>query len=112
MQEKRATEAGRNHVGVGEVCLLKKSTIVFIELGMIGGILIAGYTLPGDTSLLVFLIASSGCFLMGNLLLAAKVKGRKADQVPGRKAFWIRMLQVFIILGIIWLLRFLVFPKR
>jgi hypothetical protein len=59
---------------------LKRSTIVFIELGMLAGIVLTGYTLPGSTPLRVFLIASGACFVAGNILLARKIKQIRAGK--------------------------------
>jgi hypothetical protein len=66
---------------------LKKSTIVFIELGMLAGIVVAGYTLPGSTSLREFLIASGACFAVGNVLLAKKIKQIKGRETHAEKDF-------------------------
>jgi hypothetical protein len=70
---------------------MKKSTIVFIELGMLAGIVIVGYTLPDSTPLRTFLIASGVCFAVGNVLLfrnLGQVKsqdGKSGDGTPKTK---------------------------
>ena len=81
-----ATNLGFSGARVRKRCFsLKRSTIVFIELGMLAGILVTGYTLPGSTPLRVFLIASGACFVVGNILLARKIKQIKAGESPAKK---------------------------
>jgi hypothetical protein len=91
---------------------LKRSTIVFIELGMLAGIVVTGYTLPGSTPLRVFLIASGACFVVGNILLARKIKQLKAGETPAKKGPWPHIFRALAILAIFWLLSFLVFSKH
>jgi hypothetical protein len=90
---------------------VKKSTIVFIELGMLGGIIVAGYTLPGSTPLPVFLIGSGICFAIGNILLVRKVKQIKAGDSPAKGGPWPHLFRAFAILAIFWLLSFLFFKR-
>jgi hypothetical protein len=91
---------------------LKRSTIVFIELAMLAGIIIAGYSLPGRTPLRVFLIASGACFMVGNILLARKIKQIDAGEHAPKGGFWPHLFRAFVILAIGWLLIFLLFKKR
>ena len=58
---------------------MKKSTIVFIEIGMPGGIITAGYVLPGATWLRTFLIASCLCFVGGNIMLVKEIRKVNAN---------------------------------
>jgi hypothetical protein len=92
-----------------EATRVRRSTIMFVEIGMIGGIIVAGYTLPDDTPLTTFLIVSGVCFVLGNLFLIRKVRqknSQSSDSSNGR--VWIHILRALAILAIAWLLvRFL-----
>jgi hypothetical protein len=90
---------------------LKKSTIVFIELGMLAGIAVAGYTLPGSTPLRVFLIAGGACFAVWNIFLARKIKQIKDGETPAEKGPWPHIFRVLAILVICWLLSLLLFKR-
>jgi hypothetical protein len=90
---------------------LKRSTIVFIELGMLAGIIIAGYTLPGRTPLRVFLIASGACFVVGNIFLARKIKQIKSETSLQENGPWPHIFRALAILAICWLLSFLLFKR-
>lgn len=88
---------------------MKKSTIIFIELGTLLGIVVAGYTLPGNTSLKAFLIASGLCFTVVNILLVRKIKQIKEEGSSVKEGGpWPHLLRAFAILSICWLLSFLV----
>jgi hypothetical protein len=71
---------------------MKKLTIVFIELGMLGGIVIAAYTVPERTPLLTFLVASSACFIAGNALLIVEARRVKAGE-DSSTAVWVHILR-------------------
>jgi len=90
---------------------VKKSTILFIELGMLGGIVLAGYTLPGSTPLPVFLVGSGTCFAVGNILLVRKIRQIKAGNSPAEGGPWLHLFRAFAILAIFWLLSFLFFKR-
>lgn len=90
---------------------MKKSTILFIELGMLGGIVLAGYTLPGSTPLPVFLVGSGTCFAVGNILLVRKIRQIKAGNSPAEGGPWLHLFRAFAILAIFWLLSFLFFKR-
>jgi hypothetical protein len=95
---------------------MKKSTIVFIELGMLAGIVIVGYTLPDSTPLRTFLIASGVCFASGNVLLFRKLKqvksqDGKSEEGTSKTEVWTHIFRAFAILAIFWLLS-LVFFRR
>jgi hypothetical protein len=108
--EEAATNLGFSGARVRKRCFsLKRSTIVFIELGMLAGIVVTGYTLPGSTPLRVFLIASGACFVVGNVLLARKIKQIKAGESPAKKGPWQHIFRALAILAIFWLLNFLLF---
>src|SRR5204863_5021850 len=89
--------------------LLKRSTIVFIELGMIVGIIVSAYTLPGSTPLTSFLIAAGACFFVGNIVLVKKIQQIKAGETSAKKGPWPHIFQALGILAIFWLLIFLFF---
>jgi len=88
---------------------MQKSAIVFIELGMLAGIVAAGYTLPGSTPLRAFLVAAGACFVVGNVLLARKIKQAKAGNSSVEKRPWLHIFRALAILAICWLFIFLVF---
>ena len=83
---------------------MKKSTIVFIELGMLAGIVITGYMLPDSTPLRTFLIASGVCFAGGNVLLFRKLKRIKSGEGTPKTGVWTHIFRAFTILAIFWLL--------
>jgi hypothetical protein len=66
---------------------MKKSTIVFVELGMLLGIIAAGYLLPGATPLRTFLFAGGSCFVLGNILLIRSIRHVGA-QANNDKRVW------------------------
>lgn len=90
---------------------MKKSTIVFIELGMLAGIVVAGYTLPDSTPLRTFLIASGICFAGGNVLLFRKLKRIKSGEDTPKMGARAHIFRALFILAIGWLLS-LVFFRR
>jgi hypothetical protein len=94
----------------GEVAL-KKSTIVLFELGMVGGIILAGYTLPGNTSLRVFLFVSTAWFVIGNILLVRKIRQIKAGENPETRGFWTHIVRALGILAISWFLSLVLFKR-
>ena len=90
---------------------MKISTLVFIELGILGGIVLAGYTLPGTTPLPVFLTASGICFVAGNIFLARRVKRLKAEKSPVESGPWPHLFRALAIVAVVWPLRFLFFKR-
>ena len=86
---------------------MRKTTIVFVELGMIGGIIIAGYRLPGDTRLSTFLVSSGVCFALGNVALIAIARRERPANKEKPSNASAHFLRAFIILAIGWLLVFL-----
>lgn len=54
--------------------LSKTMKVVIVELGMLGGILVSAYTLPGETPIKTFLIASLAVFVIGNVLLIGRLR--------------------------------------
>lgn len=83
---------------------MKKLTIILIEIGMLCGIVFAGYTLPDSTPLSIFLMASGTCFVLGNVLLIKKLNEAKSGKIGPSSKFWTHMLRVLVILAICWLL--------
>jgi hypothetical protein len=90
---------------------VKKSTILFIELGMLGGLILAGYTLPGSTPLPLFLIGSGTCFAVGNIILVRKIKQIKAGESPAKGGSWPHLFRALAILAFFWLLTLLFFKR-
>jgi hypothetical protein len=88
---------------------MKKSTILFIELGMLAGIVVAGYTLPDSTPLRTFLVASGLCFAGGNLLLFRNLKRIKSGEGAPKTGAWTHIFRTFTILAFIWLLSLVFF---
>jgi len=77
----------------GEGTSMQKSTIIFIELGMLAGIVLAGYTLPGSTPLRAFLVAAAACFVVGNVLLARKIRQTRAGNSYKEKRPWLHIFR-------------------
>lgn len=100
-----------HHRGVVGAHTVKRSTIVFIELGILGGIIVAAYTLPGSTPLRVFLMASGAVFVVANILLARRIKQIKSGESPAMGGLWPHILRAFAILTIFWVLSFLLFKR-
>lgn len=90
---------------------MRPSTIVFAEFGMLIGILVVGYMLPGTTSLLTFLLASGACLAGGNLLLFRKIKQFKSGDSILRSNAWTHIFKGLTILAVFWLLS-LVLSRR
>jgi hypothetical protein len=88
---------------------VRKTTIVFIELGMLGGIVLAGYTLPDNTPLWMFLVASVVMFVSGNALLLRRLKeNSSSNEAVPTEFFWPRLFSVLAILAILWILGLMV----
>src|SRR5690242_16561053 len=51
---------------------MKTSTIIFLEVGMLLGIVMSAFMVPRSTPLLRFGIISGGAFLLGNITLFAQ----------------------------------------
>jgi hypothetical protein len=79
---------------------------------MLGGIVLAGYTLPGTTPLRLFLTASGACFVVGNILIVRKAKQIKAGAIPSEKGAWPHIFHALAIWMIFWLLNFLFLSKH
>jgi hypothetical protein len=88
---------------------MKKSTIVFVELGMLLGIIAAGYLLPGATPLRTFLFAGGSCFVLGNILLIRSIRhvGAQANTTTNGSGPWPHILRAFAILAVGWFFYFL-----
>lgn len=88
---------------------MRKSTVIFVELGMLGGIVVAGYTLPDNTPLWTFLAASGACFLVGNIFLVKKLKEGKSKIPIAQGKPWGHILRALAILAVSWLLILLLY---
>jgi hypothetical protein len=86
---------------------MKKSMIVIIELGMLGGIVLALFLVPRSTPLLTFLLASLACFAVGNFLLFRKIKQIGVGDVARKDAPKPHLLRVFAFLTGTWILLWL-----
>jgi hypothetical protein len=87
---------------------MKKKTIVFLELGMLAGIILSMYTLPGTTPLRTFLIASGMGFAVGNLFIIKTMVGPRKVVDRSQTTSWPHFLRVFGILAGAWLISFLI----
>jgi len=81
---------------------MTKTTIVLIELGMLGGIVTAGYLLPGNTPLRTFLLVSAVLFVVGNIYLisVARTASAKSASTSGETGPWPHIRRAFGILAI------------
>jgi hypothetical protein len=83
--------------------LSKTMKVVIVELGMLGGILVSAYTLPGETPLKTLLIASLAVFFLGNVLLIRKLR-TNSDMTPMKRDARPHILRAAIILAVGWAL--------
>jgi hypothetical protein len=83
---------------------MKKSVIVFIELGMVGGIVLALFMVPPSTPLPTFLLASAACFAVGNFLLFRKIKQMGAGGIASKGSPYPHLLRAFATLAATWIL--------
>ena len=90
---------------------MKKSTIVFIEFGMLAGIIVAGIMLPKSTSLSAFLLASGACFVVGNFLIFRKIKRVRTGEITAKDGPWPHLFRAFAILAVAWILLWLLSRK-
>ncbi len=83
---------------------MKKSTIVFLELGMLSCIILAAIVLPGRTPLRGFLAVSSEFLLVGNYFVVKAVEDTKAKDgaAEEHKWKWSRIFGIFAILNSPW----------
>jgi hypothetical protein len=79
--------------------LTKTLKVFIIEAGMLSGIVVAGYTLPGNTPLNTFVIASAACFLLGNILLIRQLRN-KSYAPDTTRGFWPHILRALTILAV------------
>jgi hypothetical protein len=83
--------------------LKKLLKVLIIEMGMLGGIVIAGYSLPDNTPLITFIIASAAVFVLGNVLMIRRL--RMGSYAAGRGGGpWPHILPAFAILAVCWIL--------
>jgi hypothetical protein len=81
---------------------MKKSTIVFIELGMAFCIVFAAVALPDRTPPRPFLAVSSEFLLIGNYLVFRKFEDSKAKVDSTKKRTWTFLFRVFAIINFPW----------
>lgn len=86
---------------------MRKLTIVFLELGMLGGVVVAGYMLPARTPLSAFLTVSGLWVAAGNLLIVKKIKQIKTEKISTKGRAWAHVSWALAILGATWLLVFM-----
>ena len=71
---------------------------------MLAGIILAGYSLPGNISLSVFLVASGAVFIAGNILLVKAIKPIRSGETSVKGGPWPHILRALAILVGGWLL--------
>ncbi|HVB34240.1 MAG TPA: hypothetical protein VNJ52_07730 [Patescibacteria group bacterium] len=86
---------------------MKKSAIAILELGLLGGIVLAAYTLPARTPLWVFLAGSAAWLVAGNVFLIRAIKEAKNRKIAGQDGPWPHLIRACVILVIAWLLALL-----
>jgi len=86
---------------------LRKSTIIFLELGMLSGIIVAGYVLPARTPLSTFLVVSGIWLAAGNMLMIRKIRKIKTEKISTKGRAWDHIFLALAILAATWLLVFL-----
>lgn len=70
---------------------------------MLGGIVIGFYTVPANTPLRTFVIASAAWLALGNLLMIRSLRSTSSAGATERR-FWSRTLLAVAILAAAWLL--------
>jgi len=86
---------------------VNKTTIAFIEVGMLAGIVLAAITLPRSTPLLTFLAISGVFFVAGNILLVMKIKQVKVAKDQRSVTFGPHFYRALALLIAYWLVRLL-----
>jgi hypothetical protein len=83
---------------------MKKLTVVFIEIGMLLGIVVAAFTVPRTAPFLTFLACSVAIFVAGNLFLVWAAKRSHGKEGSHNGEFWRLAPSVFLRLAVIWIL--------
>lgn len=85
---------------------MRKSAIVFIELGMLSCIILAAIVLPEKTPLREFLAVSAEFLLIGNYLVvkSAEDTKSKSSAAEEHKWKWSRIIGIFAVIDIPWIL--------
>jgi hypothetical protein len=77
--------------------------IFILEAGMLGGIVLAFYTVPANTPLRTLIIASVAGFVLGNVLMIRSLRST-SNVAATERGFWSRILLAGAILPAAWLL--------
>ena len=83
--------------------LTKTLKVIIIEVGMFGSVVVAGYTLPDNTPLKTFAIASVAMLVLGNVLMIRALRSQSSIADTQRSA-WPHVLTALAILTVAWLL--------
>lgn len=83
--------------------LTKTLKVIIIEVGMFGGVVVAGYTLPDNTPLRTFAIASVAMLVLGNVLMIRALRSQSSI-VGTQRSAWPHVLTALAILTVAWLL--------
>ena len=86
---------------------MTKTTIVFFEIGLMGGIVLAALTVPRSTSLSTFMIISAAFVIVGNIFLVKKPHSTGVGEPAAKKKFWTGIYKVMAVCTIYWILWFL-----
>ena len=84
--------------------------LAIAEIGMLAGIVLAGYTLPDRTPLKTFATAGAAILLLGNVLIVRALWFGKVGDVSDRSA-WTHILRAVAILAFVWLIEVVMFRK-
>jgi hypothetical protein len=90
--------------------LTKPGVLAIAEIGMLAGIVLAGYTLPDSTPLKTFATASAAIFLLGSVLIVRALWFGKVGGASDRRA-WPHILRAAAILTFVWLIEVVMFRK-
>jgi hypothetical protein len=74
-----------------------------LEAGMLCGIVLAFYTVPANTPLRTFVIASVAWLVLGNVLMIRGLRST-SNAAATERGFWSRMLLAVAIFAAAWLL--------
>ena len=84
---------------------MKKLTVVFIEIGMLFGVIAAAFMVPRNTPLLTFGVISCAIFALGNVLIIKEIRRSGSDGkqtlTPKRER---RLNLIIVLFAIYWLI--------
>jgi hypothetical protein len=84
--------------------VMTKKTMVFVEIGMVCGIILAALMVPRSTPLSAFVVISMAFLIAGNILLIKKARRVSVAETATKDDFWPRICKILAICTIYWLL--------